>query len=152
VKRNMILKGTALLACAVCAQAQEAKCSNETLKGAYGLSLSGIGPAPFVPPGRPGFVGQLEQLNGVVIQIFDGKGNFTQVDNVKGTVSGYVPDNPGKGTYTVNPDCSMIQTVNPAPGVTIVSRGVIVDGGKEFRQFTITPEAVNVVTVGRQIK
>jgi hypothetical protein len=126
-------------------------CSNETLRGSYGLLLSGTRPAPSVPPGQPGFVGQFEQVYGSVVQIFDGKGNFTQVDNVKGTISGITPDRPGKGTYTVNPDCSLTQIVSPAPGLEITSKGVIVDGGKEFRQNTITPDTINVTAIGRQM-
>ena len=129
----------------------EAVCSNETLTGSYGLMLSGSRPAAFVPPGQPGFIGQLEQVYGSVVQIFDGKGNFTQVDNVKGSVSGITPDRPGKGTYTVNPDCSVTQIVSPAPGLQITSKGVIVDGGKEFRQNTITPDVVNVTAIGRKM-
>jgi hypothetical protein len=154
MKQETILKITVLcvLAAGARAQSEEAKCSNETLKGAYGLQLTGLRPAPSVAPGAPGFVGQIEAVNGAVIQIFDGKGNFTQVDNVKGTVSGMVPDRPGKGTYTVNADCSFTQVVNPSPQITIVSKGVIVDGGKEFRAFTVTPDPINVVSIGRQIK
>ena len=133
------------------AQTEEPKCSNQTLTGSYGLLLTGTRPAPSVPSGRPGFAGQLEQVLGSVIQVFDGKGGFTQVDNVKGTISGIAPDRPGKGTYTVNPDCSVTQTVSPAPGVFIVSKGHIVDGGREFRQFTVTPEAINISAIGRKI-
>src|SRR5882724_6757275 len=117
MKRNAILGTTVLLALACCGQAQteETKCSTEMLKGTYGIQVSGTRPAPFVTPGRPGFAGQLEQVIGTVIQVFDGKGNFTQVDNLKGTVSGFIPDRPGKGTYVVNSDCSMIETIQPAP-------------------------------------
>lgn len=154
MKQKTILGTTALLALACCAQAQteEAKCTNETLKGAYGVQLTGVRPAPAVAPGRPGFIGMLEQVIGSVILVFDGKGTFTQVDNVKGTVSGFIPDRPGKGTYVVNPDCSYSTTVQPAPGVTIVVRGVVVDGGKQYRGFTVTPDETNITTVGHQIK
>jgi hypothetical protein len=129
----------------------EGSCSNDTLKGAYGLILSGTRPAQSVPAGQPGFVGQLEQVYGSVVQVFDGKGNFTQVDNVKGAISGITPDRPGKGTYTVGADCSLTQQVNPGPGIFIVSKGVIVDGGKEIRTNTITPDTINVNSVGRKV-
>jgi hypothetical protein len=130
---------TALLTCALGAVSQstdQPSCSNATLIGSYGLQISGTRPAPFVAPGGPGFVGQFENVLGTVIQIFDGKENFTQVDNVKGNVAGLVPDRPGKGTYTVNPDCSVTQVVSPPGQAQIISKGVIVDGGKEFRQNT----------------
>ena len=132
-------------------QTEELKCTNETLKGTYGVFLSGSRPAPSVPVGLPGYVGQLEQVIGTVIQIMDGKGGFTQVDNVKGTISGFVPDRPGKGTYTVNPDCSVISIVSPAPGLQIITKGVIVDGGKEIRGFTVTPEAINLTVTSRRM-
>lgn len=155
MRQNVILGTTVILALAVCAQGQtedNSKCGNDTLKGAYGVQLSGTRPAPFVALGGPGYVGQMEQVIGFDILVFDGKGNFTQVDNIKGTVSGFPPDRPGKGTYVVNPDCSVITTIQPAPGVTVVTKAVIVDGGKEYRGFTVSPEAINITFVGRQIK
>lgn len=132
--------------------AADQPCGNETLKGAYGLQISGTRPAPFVIPGTAAFVGQVEQMTGIVIQVFDGEGNFTQVDNVKGSISGIVPDRPGRGTYTVGPDCSLSQVVRPPGQEPITSKGVVVDGGKEFRQNTITPAAFFITAVGRQIK
>jgi hypothetical protein len=152
MKPTLIL--TALLACALGAVSQttdQPACSNATLIGSYGLQISGTRPAPFVAPGGPGFVGQFENVLGTVIQIFDGKENFTQVDNVKGNVAGLVPDRPGKGTYTVNPDCSVTQVVNPPGQAQIISKGVIVDGGKEFRQNTVSPDGFAIATVGRKM-
>ncbi len=93
----------------------------------------------------------MEQVLGSVVQIFDGKGSFTQVDNVKGTVAGIIPDRPGKGTYTVNPDCSLTQVVSPPGQADITSKGVIVDGGREFRQNTITPDSFMISTIGRKM-
>jgi hypothetical protein len=93
----------------------------------------------------------MEEVSGVVVQVYDGKGSFTQVDNVKGTVSGITPDRPGKGTYTVNADCSGSSTVNPAPGITIVSKALVLDGGKEIRSITTTPDAINVTGIGRKM-
>ena len=116
-----------------------------------GVFLSGTRPAPSVPVGQPGYVGQLEQVIGTVIQIIDGKGGFTQVDNLKGSISGFAPDRPGKGTYTVNPDCSFISVVSPAPGIQIITKGVIVDGGKETRGFTVTPDTVNLGIISRRM-
>ncbi len=42
----------------------------------------------------------IEQAIGVVIQTFDGQGNFQQTDNVKGSISGITPNRPGGGTYS----------------------------------------------------
>jgi hypothetical protein len=143
--------GTVFDGNAASAQTADQPCSVETLMGAYGLSIGGTRPAPFVAPGGIGFPGQTEQVLGTVIQIFDGKGNFTQVDNVKGTIAGIVPDRAGKGIYTVNPDCSETQVVSPPGQNPITSKGVIVDGGKEFRQNTVTPDAFMISTVGRKM-
>ena len=143
--------GTVFQGVAESAPTADQPCSNETLKGAYGLSIGGNRPAPFVAPGQPGFVGYPEQVLGTVIQIFDGKGNFTQVDNVKGTIAGIVPDRPGRGTYSVNSDCSLTEIVSPPGQDQIVSKGVIVDGGREFRQNTVTPSAFMISATGRKI-
>ena len=129
----------------------EPACSLETMKGTYGVLLSGTRPAPSIPAGQPGFVGQIEQLYGSVIQVYDGKGNFTQVDNLKGAISGVSSDRPGKGTYTVGPDCSFTTLVNPGPGVFILNKGIITDGAREFKGNTITPDALNVLSVGRKV-
>jgi hypothetical protein len=143
--------GTVFQGTSESAQAADQLCSNETLKGTYGLAIGGTRPAPFVPVGAPGYVGQFEQVLGTVIQIFDGKGNFTQVDNVKGTIAGIVPDRPGRGTYNVNPDCSVTQVVSPPGQAQIVSKGVIMDGGREFRQNTVTPDSFMISAIGRKL-
>jgi hypothetical protein len=135
----------------ITAAAVDQPCSNETLKGSYGLAIGGTRPAPFVPAGAPGYIGQMEQVLGSVVQVFDGKGGFTQVDNVKGTVAGIVPDRPGRGTHSVNADCSVTQVVSPPGQAQITSKGVIVDGGREFRQNTVSPDSFMISTVGRKI-
>jgi hypothetical protein len=131
--------------------AADQPCSNESLKGAYGLIIAGTRPAPFIPAGKPGYIGQMEDVLGSVVQIFDGKGTFTQVDNVKGTIAGIVPDRPGRGTYLVSPDCSTTQIVSPPGQAPITSKGVLVDGGREFRQFTVSPDTFMISTVGRKM-
>ncbi len=145
--------GMLILAVAVHAQTTEEPkpCTNETLKGAYGVIISGSRPAPSVPVGMPGFVGQLEQVRGSIVQVFDGKEGFTQIENVKGTTSGAGLDRSGRGVYAVNADCSSTITVSPAPGVQIVSKGVIVEGGKEFRSVTVIPDAINVESSARRV-
>jgi hypothetical protein len=78
--------------------AKRRECSEATLKGAYGVQVLGTRP---VGPGGP-----VESLIGVVIRVYDGQGQFTQVDNVKGSITGIVPDREGSGTYEVNVDCT----------------------------------------------
>ena len=128
-------------------------CSTETLEGVYGVSISGTRPAPPPPSGTPNYVpGTIEQVIGVGIQTFDGDGNFTQVTNDKGSLSGIlVPNRAGHGTYTVNPDCSGTTTLT-IPGVPfpIVSDIVIVNHGREFHAIVASPLPVMVSSVGRR--
>ena len=119
-----------------------ARCSERTLKGSYGVTLSGL---------RPGVGGALEQFVGVSMQIYDGQGNFTQTDNTHGP-SGASTDQPGWGTYTVNPDCSGTKTLwlegLPFP---IENRMVITDKGDEIRLVVVAPAPIVVSAVGRRV-
>ena len=118
-------------------------CSVATLKGTYGLQMQGTRPSS---PGGP-----IETVIGVVVRTYDGEGSFTQVDNVKGSMSGIVPDRPGAGTYEVNPDCSGVIHFEPAPGVFIEERIVIVDHGHEVRSITAAPPPIMVTAVFKKM-
>jgi hypothetical protein len=61
-------------------------CSAATLRGAYGLQIQGTRTAP--APAPPGTI---ESVIGVNIRHYDGNGNFTQIGNDKGSVSGSGP-------------------------------------------------------------
>lgn len=156
MKSNALLGavlGLVLACTAARAQSDDSvKCGNDTLKGSYGFQFTGIRPAQFVPVGKPGVVGQLEQVDGSTLRVFDGKGSFTQAETSKGTTTGYVPARPGRGVYAVAADCSVEFTVLIAPGVTAVLRGLVVDGGKEIRGFAASPEEASIRFVGRQMK
>ena len=119
-----------------------ARCNERTLEGKYGVSLSGL---------RPGAGGALEQFVGVSMQTYDGQGNFTQTDNTHGP-SGVMTDQPGWGTYTVNPDCSGTKTLwlqgLPFP---IENRFVIVDNGAEIRLAVVAPLPIIVTASGRKV-
>jgi hypothetical protein len=119
------------------------ECRNRTLKGAYGIQMQGTRP---VPGG-----GGIEPVIGVVIRTYDGAGNFTQIDNVKGATSGIVPDRPGSGTYIVSADCTVTTQFEPGPGVLIEERAVILDYGNEVRSITVTPQPLMMTTVGKRI-
>ena len=93
----------------------------------------------------------MEQVIGVVTRTYDGAGNFTQIDNVKGAVSGIVFDRPGSGTYVVNADCTGMTLLQPGPGVSIEERMVIIDYGHEVRSITVSPQPLMISTVGKRI-
>jgi hypothetical protein len=120
-------------------------CSNRTLRGDYGILISGIA------PGGPS--GQLEMAVGTVLRTYDGRGTFTQVDNVHGQISGAVVDRPGSGTYEVRADCSgtatLFLTGVPFP---IVSSFVIVDGGEEVKEAVMSPPPAVVSGVQRRVR
>jgi hypothetical protein len=70
---------------------------------------------------------------------------------VKGSITGIVPDQPGFGTYHVNEDCSGAIQFQPAPGLLIEERLVIVDDGNEIRTMTVLPPPLMVTGVHRKI-
>lgn len=155
MKQTMILNMSLLLVLAGTANAQQSfdegkTCSNETLKGAYGGSISGTRPAPNIMPGGPGAPGQLEQSVALILWVFDGKGSFTQTINGKGTISG-AGELAVSGVYTVNSNCTA--TVKSfVPGLPPSEiRMLIVDGGKEFRTFVVSPQPVMIVGDARKI-
>lgn len=135
----------------VAAAPAQTLCSNATLKGNYGLQITGTRPAPSVLSGIQASPGTTEQVVGVVVQIFDGNGGFTQTDNVKGSLSGITPDRPGGGTYSVNPDCTGTFTVNNPGAPPIVNRFVISDNGQSILTAVVSPQAVLVTATGRKM-
>ena len=100
------------------------QCSNETLKGSYGLYADGtvIGVGP----------------NAVIaIFTYDGQGNLTGTGTSK--VNGNVSHFTLTGTYAVDGDCNVSDTVLFPSGATAMHEYVIVDSGKEFYFLNTTP-------------
>jgi hypothetical protein len=102
---------TAAVACLTllaASTAHAATCSNASLKGKYGQTISGQ-----LLPG-PGVV--LPQ-NGVAITTFDGKGSFTQQDfvviNGSPTSTGFASET---DTYAINSDCTGTAIINYPDG------------------------------------
>jgi hypothetical protein len=156
MKQTTILKMSILLVLAAAANAQQPDegkpCSNETLKGSYGGAISGTRPAPSVIPGLSVFLqGQPEQAVGLILWVFDGKGGFTQIISGKGTISGVALDLPVSGTYSVNANCTAtVKSIIPGLPPSEI-RMVIVDGGKEFLTFVVSPQPVMVVGHARKV-
>ena len=109
--------------------------SEATVHGDYGSQIQGTRPAPG---------GLTEAVIGIVFRTYDGLGNFSQVANVKGSITGTVPDSEGFGTYEVHPDCTGIIRFQPGPGIVIEERLVIVDSGREIRTAVMVPTAVMI--------
>ena len=121
---------------------QGKQCSEATVRGDYGIQIQGTRPAPG---------GLTESVIGIVLRTYDGHGSFSQVSNVKGSLTGTVPDSQGFGTYEVNADCTGVVRFQPAPGVLIEERLVIVDNGREIRTAVMVPTAVMITGVHQRI-
>jgi hypothetical protein len=120
-------------------------CSNRTLRGDYGIIISGIAPE--------GPSGQLEMTVGTALRTYDGEGNFTQVDSVHGQISGAVLDRQGSGTYEVRADCSGTATLFLADvPFPIVSSFVIVDAGEEVKEAVMSPQPAVVSGVQHRVR
>ncbi len=120
---------------------QGKQCSDATLRGDYGIQILGTRPA----------AGGTESVIGIVLRNYDGHGGFSQVSNVKGSVTGTVPDSPGVGTYEVNADCTGIVRFSPAPGVLLEERLVVVDNGREIRTAVMVPAPVMITGIHQRI-
>jgi hypothetical protein len=129
--------------------AQAGACSNASLKGKYGQTISGQ-----LLPG-PGVV--LPQ-NGVAMTTFDGKGTFTQEDfvviNGSPTSTGFASET---GTYAINSDCTGTATINYPDGSWIDLELVVVNQGREFRTVVSAltmggnPVPVNIGSTGVRV-
>jgi hypothetical protein len=118
-------------------------CSNRTLRGDYGSAIDGSIPLPSPAPSL--------LLHGLVMQRFDGRGNFTQVDFI--TLNG-APEfsdwRPATGTYSVNPDCTGTQVINFNDGSPSLNlRLVVVDGG---RQILALVEGIPTAAIGFRVR
>jgi hypothetical protein len=118
-------------------------CSNETLKGKYGFTITGIRPTG---PGTPQVA-----VVGTALTTFHGDGTLEQFDNLN-VNSPTVPLNPdrfGSGTYSLGADCSGTMTLT-AGGMTLELSIVVVDRGREIRTAVMTPHVL-VTSNGRKI-
>jgi hypothetical protein len=114
---------SALAAVAVLAAPSQAQtsCNNATIKGEYAaLANAWVGTAPFTP-----FFGLREVF-------FDGKGGFTST-GWKATAGTPPAMFTLDGIYTVNPDCTMMQT--PQIGSTPTFFGVIAADSNKIYQI-----------------
>ena len=118
------------------------RCSEATVRGDYGIQVQGTRPAPG---------GLTEAVIGVVHRTYDGEGNFSQVSNLKGSITGTNPDSQSVGTYEVNPDCTGVIRFQAPSGALIEERLVVVDNGREIRAAVMTPTAVVITSVHQRI-
>ena len=125
-------------------------CTNATLEGDYGFTVTGTRPSGPPSNGQPA---PIETVVGVAMTRFDGYGNITQTDNIHGSISGFAaPDRSGSGAYAINSDCTGTMTLTSAGGApTLTLRIVVVDNGKEVRTAVVEPSPVMVTSNGRRV-
>lgn len=141
-----VIVAAALFTSSIHAQNGKAfECSDRTLEGTYGIQIQGTRPVP------PHLGGGREDVIGVVLRTYDGFGNISQIGNVKGLVTGIVPDQAGFGTVVVSANCTAIAYFNPAPGIVIEERMVILHQGTEVRAMTLSPAGLMVTGVAKRI-
>jgi len=121
------------------------RCNDNTLRGDYGLLVSGVRRIPFGP-----FAGQSEMIVGAGIRSFDGVGGFVDSGGgLHGQLTGVIgAGEEVVGTYSVNPDCTGTSTFYPpiSNAPPIVGAFVIVDSGRHIKEAVMQPTP-NVVTV-----
>jgi hypothetical protein len=118
------------LAASATSSAHAAACSNYTIQGKYAFTIHGT---IFLPNGAT------IQIDGIALQVFDGKGNFKQVDAVADNGFLMAGWRPGTGSYSVNPDCTGTQTL-VVPGMGDLHLQMIVaQGGNTIHQVVIDP-------------
>jgi hypothetical protein len=117
---RLILAGLLLAPLLALADDDTRVCSASTLKGDYGLIVTGtrtVGPVT-------------ENFVTISLVTFDGKGGFTAEGVSHGATTG-VRKGPASGTYTVNANCTGAWTTNIQGLPPLPAEIVIVDRGRE---------------------
>lgn len=121
------------------AKASDKGCSNASLKGSFADKDTGFITAP------PAIAGPFA---GVSVETFDGNGGFTATGLA--SINGNIVASTGKGTYTVNPDCTGTITAVISPlGITTHTFFVIDDSLSEI-QMVVTDAGTAVTCVARR--
>ena len=151
IKRSFPFAAAVILSCLATAPVIMAQngpfqtvCTNATLQGNYGFTVSGMRPTG---PGGP-----VEAIIGTAMTNFDGVGGLTQTDNIHGSLDGFpTPDRPATGKYSIKDDCTGTMTIAAADSPVLTLRIVVVDNGNEVRTVVVNPLAVMVTSNGRRV-
>jgi hypothetical protein len=101
-------------------------CSNRTLRGDYGFSITGT---VFPPSPVPSFL-----VRGVALTRFDGRGGLSQVDfTTRNGVPAGSDWRPATGSYELDADCKGTMEIHPSDGSpALFLHMVVVDGGRQI--------------------
>lgn len=125
------------------ADGHEPACSEATIAGDYGVQGTGTQQLPD---------GRIESWIGITLKNYDGAGNVTNLENVKGSIRGLATDRRSVGTYKVNADCTGSTRFEPVPGIIVEGRFVIVDDGNEIRSLSAAPPGAMVAGVEKRVR
>jgi hypothetical protein len=101
------------------------RCSNASLRGSFGYTSTGSLLPAYAPPPFAGAFAEIGR------QTFDGRGNTEATATL--SANGNIVRVTVLGTYTVNPDCTGVMTLDVSPlGLRINADFVIVRDGAEF--------------------
>jgi len=121
---------TLALAASSALTAYAAPCSNATIRGTYAFTIRGT---ILVPDGTTLLVSGIDKVT------FDGNGNLSQLDAV--AINGNLAPGfrPGKGTYSVNPNCTGTQTITIDGTPDLHLQFIVSQAGKVIRQVVTDP-------------
>ncbi|AMY09438.1 hypothetical protein LuPra_02655 [Luteitalea pratensis] len=113
------------------------ECTNRTLQGDYGILVSGS---------RGLDPGVTESFVGTALRTYDGDGQFTQIDNGHGEITGFRQNVQAYSTYEVHANCSGTSLIYfPGAPSPVETAFVIVAHGDEVKDAVMAP-ARNIVT------
>jgi hypothetical protein len=121
---------TVALAASSTLTAHASACNNMTLKGTWANSIHG---QLFLPDGSTLLI------DGIVKTMYDGEGNFTQVDAVAANGNIAPGWRAGSGTYTVNPDCTGTSTL-VIPGMPDLHLQFIISQSGNTSHFVVVDQ------------
>jgi hypothetical protein len=132
---------TLVLATSSAVSAHPNDCTTWTIKGSYAFSIHG----QIVTPGGPILI------DGIAKTTFDGNGNFIQLDTV--AANGSIPQiwRPGKGTYTLNRDCTgTMVLVNP--NEPVLHLAILVSHSGDLIHAVVTDPGVAVTSDAERLR
>jgi hypothetical protein len=138
----LLLSGLAVLFIASSASAQT--CSNRSLKGTYGYTVTGS----ILTNQGPLVAGQFAAVGRIT---FDGAGGVQTVRWLSDN-GAIIPNDPGSGTYSMNTDCtgSFNITVGPPGNVITLTLFIVLDDTYELRGIVTTSGIVLTFNGRRQ--
>jgi hypothetical protein len=136
---KILFAGLLLFPLLAVAEEDGRRCSVSSLKGDYGLIVTGtrnVGPVT-------------EAYVTLSLVTFDGRGGFTAQGVSHGATTG-VRKGPAMGTYTVNADCTGGWTTNIQGVPALVAEIVIVDRGQEVFANSVSASEVSSARARRK--